>query len=252
MDSDKITSGGIEKQESFGGIGTLSEKALHAALKDYFQPDKDKQEIKVGRYIADIATQEGIIEIQTRSFDKLRAKLKAFLEVSGVTVVYPIAGVKYICWIDTQTGEVTKKRKSPKKGSYYDSFAEIYKIKQMLLEPRLRLCLVIVDLTEYRFLNGWSEDKKKGSTRCERIPDNISESLYINSPGDYRLLIPGELPEEFTVKQFAALAHITRRKAGVGLNILNYVGAVTHIGKKGREYLYRRSDLINPGKKGVD
>ena len=132
MDSDKITSGGIEKQESFGGIGTLSEKALHAALKDYFQPDKDKQEIKVGRYIADIATQEGIIEIQTRSFDKLRAKLKAFLEVSGVTVVYPIAGVKYICWIDTQTGEVTKKRKSPKKGSYYDSFAEIYKIKQLL------------------------------------------------------------------------------------------------------------------------
>ena len=36
------------------GIGTLKEKTLHAVLKEYLEPDKGCQEIRVDRYVADI------------------------------------------------------------------------------------------------------------------------------------------------------------------------------------------------------
>lgn len=179
---------GGERERS--GIGTLSEKTLHAVLKRYFEPDGSRREIKVGRYVADIAGENGIIEIQTRSFDRLRAKLAAFLETADVTVVYPIPRTKYLRWIDGDSGEATPKRKSPRTGSRCDAFYELYKIKPLLLHPRLRLCLVLLDLTEYRYLDGWSRDKKRGSSRCERIPEDIAEELYINCPGDYALLVP--------------------------------------------------------------
>ena len=117
---------GAERERN--GIGTLSEKTLHAVLKRCFEPDKDAREIKIGRYIADIVGENGIIEIQTRSLDRLRPKLGAFLECAPVTVVYPIARVKRLCWVDTETGETTKPRKSPKTGSAYDAFPELYKM----------------------------------------------------------------------------------------------------------------------------
>ena len=69
------------------GIGTLAEKALHAALKAYYEPDAESREIALGGFVADIVGEEGIIEIQTRGFDRLCGKLEVFLEAARVTVV---------------------------------------------------------------------------------------------------------------------------------------------------------------------
>ena len=70
------------------GIGTLGEKALHRAVKYYFQPDSQQREVPVPPYVADAVTPEGILEVQTRSFRRLRPKLQAFLSQGPVTVVY--------------------------------------------------------------------------------------------------------------------------------------------------------------------
>ena len=61
------------------GIGTLNEKTIHTVLKHYYEPDVSHHEIKVGRYYADIYNENGIIEIQTRQFNRLRLKLNEFL-----------------------------------------------------------------------------------------------------------------------------------------------------------------------------
>ena len=60
-------------------IGTLSEKTVHAVVKNYYEPDEDKQEIPIEGMYADIFTGNEIIEIQTRSFDQVRKKLDRFL-----------------------------------------------------------------------------------------------------------------------------------------------------------------------------
>lgn len=227
---------GVDRQRL--GIGTLSEKTVHAIMKNYYEPDEDKQEIPIENYVADIYADGEIIEIQTRQFNKLRDKLEAFLPLYPVTIVYPIPREKWLIWIDEDSGELSQRRKSPKKGNPYMIFPELYKIKMHLLKPNLRLKPVLLDMEEYKLLNGWSKDRKKGSTRYDRIPMQIVEEVEINCLEDYMQFVPYELPEEFTVKQFAKAAHITASLASVTLNILYHVGTVERVGKQGNAYVY--------------
>jgi len=228
---------GIDRQRL--GIGTLSEKTVHAILKNYYEPDEDKQEIPIENYVADIYADGEIIEIQTRQFNKLRDKLSAFLPLYPVTIVYPIPREKWLIWIDEESGELSKKRKSPAKGNPYVAFAELYKIKMYLKNPNLRLKLVLLDMEEYRLLNGWSKDKKKGSTRYDRIPTRLVEEIDISCIQDYMQFVPYELEGNFTTKEFAKAVRISPTLSQVVLNILYHVGTVERVGKKGNAYLYQ-------------
>ena len=229
-----------EKREK-NGIGTLGEKTVHAVLKTYFDPTGQCHETKVGRFVADIYKEDGIMEIQTAGFNQLRKKLEAFLKIAPVTVVYPIPRKKWVAWIDKDTGEVTKKRKSPKQGQVYDILYELYWIKQWLKHPHMRFCLVFMDVVEYRYLNGWSEDRKRGASRYDRIPVEIVDEVWLNCPDDYRLLVPEVLNETFTSKDFKKETKLSLRVARTALNVLHYIEAVKRVGKTGNSYLYERS-----------
>lgn len=230
----------IGQQQGMNGIGTLGEKTVHSVLKSYYSPDHINHEIKVGGFVADICTGNEIIEIQTRNFDKLRRKLHAFLAFAPVTIVYPIHHIKWIRWVNPQTGEISPPRKSPKLGTPYMIFPELYRIKDFLVNPHLSLKIVLINLEEYRFLDGWSQDKKKGSTRCDRIPTELVQEIPITSPEEYQVLIPEKLGQEFTSKDFKKASGLPIGQAQTALNILHYIGVVDRIGKKGNAYLYVR------------
>lgn len=221
------------------GIGTLGEKTVHAVLKHYFEPDVSRQEVKIGSYYADIYNGEEIIEIQSRQFNKLRGKLAVFLKEYPVTVVYPVPGKKWLYWLDKDTGQVSKGRLSPKKGTPYEVFLELYRIKEFLGSPNLRIHVMILEVEEYRYLNGWSRDRKKGSSRFDRIPTRIMEEVRMESTEDYKKLVPEETPEEFDSREFAKAAHIPLKLAQTALNILYDTGAVDRVGKRGNAYLYK-------------
>jgi hypothetical protein len=228
----------IHQERERNGIGTLSEKTVHAVLKNFYEPDADHQEIPVENFVADILRDDEIIEIQTRGFDRLRRKLDTFLKYYPVTVVYPILRTKWLYWIDEETGELSPKRKSPKKGTIYDAIPELYKIKMYLNHPNLHLCLVLIDAEEYRLLNGWSRDRKKGSSRYDRIPTGLVDEFYIGTARDYQCFIPEGLGEGYTSKDFAKAAHIPTGYARTTLGILLSLGLVERTGKAGRAYTY--------------
>ena len=221
------------------GIGTYKERTLHAVMKNYFEPDKSKQEIKYKGFIADIMNDDGIFEVQTRAFNAMRKKLDCFLEDTQVTIIFPAVRTKWLIWIDVNTGDITKKRKSPKIGTAYAIFEELYRIKWMLNNPLLRFRIVMVDVEEYRKLDGWSDNKKKGSTRAERIPVDIGEIIEINDVSDYKKLIPDGLPDEFVSSDFQKASGLSNKNALTALNVLNAVGATRRIGKRGRAFLYK-------------
>ncbi len=223
-------------------IGTLSEKTVHAVLKNYYEPDEDKQEIPIEGLYADIFTGKEIIEIQTRSFDKVRGKLDRFLPLYPVNVVLPIPDTKWLLWIDEETGEISKKRKSPRRGNPYQAFKELYKIKPYLKETNLTITLAMMDMEEYRLLNGWSKDRKKGSHRFDRIPISFNREISLTCPKDYMQLLPINLDEEFGTKEFANTLKIPVRQAMLVLNILYYLELVERIGKKGNAYQYKVTD----------
>ncbi len=220
------------------GIGTLSEKTVHAILKCYYAPNRDTHEVPVEGYVADVYEDGRILEIQTRNFDKLRRKLDAFLPEYEVTVIYPIPAEKWVIWIDEESGELSKRHKSPKKGSLYDVLPELYKIQMYLEHPHFHLRLVLLDMEEYRLLNGWSQNRKRGSSRYDRIPTRIVEEYEFAQPRDYMQLLPIELGERFTTKDLARTARIPVGMAQVAVRILTNIHVIRKVGKMGRMYLY--------------
>ncbi len=231
---------GVDRQRF--GIGTYGEKSVHAVLKNFYEPDEDKQEIPIENYIADIYNGKEIIEIQTRQFNKMRGKLSAFLPEYQVTIVYPVPREKWLIWIDEESGELSAKRKSPKKGTPYSAFPELYKIKMFLKDPHLKIKIVMMDMEEYRLLNGWSRDKKKGSSRFDRIPLDLVEEVTIERWEDYLQFVPISLEGPFTTREYAKEAHIPASLSGVVLNLLYYMGAVRRVGKQGKFYLYEPAE----------
>lgn len=225
------------------GIGTLSEKTVHAVLKNYYAPDTDMHEIPIANFVADIYTGSEIIEIQTRSFNNMRKKLAAFLPEYPVTIVYPIPHVKWLSWIDEESGETSPKRKSPKKGNPYQAFIELYKIRPFLENENLRFRFDLIDMEEYRLLNGWSHDKKKGSERFDRIPLKFVEEICVDRREDYMQFIPYDIPEQFTARDFAKCAKIPVRLAQTVLLIMTDLKIVERIGKEGRSYLYQVREI---------
>lgn len=237
---DKVVHGEVIRD----GIGTLSEKTLHAVLKNYFEPDTTYHEVKIGKHYADIYNAHGITEIQTKQFNKLRNKLDVFLKNYVVTIVFPVASEKTLYWVDQETGEISKGRKSPKRGSVYSIFPELYKVKSLLKHNNIRFCITLVHIEEYRFLNGWSRDGKKGSTCSDRIPTKLVEERYITCVQDYLQFIPHDLPSQFDSREFATKAKIPISLAQTVLHILTEVCAVKRVGKRGRSILYERSHPI--------
>ncbi len=235
----EITNKIVNSERERYGIGTLQEKTLHAILKDYYASDPDMQEIPIDGFVADIFTGSEIIEIQTANFNKMRRKLDCFLPNYPVTIVYPIAGIKSLCWIDETTGELSKPRKSTVKGSVYRAFYELYKIKSYLSDPNLHLCFPILELEEYRLLNGWSKDKKRGSHRYDRIPAALLDEIRFERVEDYLQLIPYDLEEPFTAVQFGKAVKERKEIAANVLHILNYLNIVERCGKSGNAYLYK-------------
>ena len=221
-----------------GSIGTLSEKTLHSVLKYYLEPCDDFHEVAVKNYVADIMRDGCIIEIQTRSFDRLRNKLKSFLSEHPVTVVFPIAAKKTYFVTDSESGEVSPPKISPKKGNVYDFFKELYKIKMLLESDNLYFHIVLLDITEHRRTVRKSYKNHKGYETVERIPNAIIDEVYIDGARDLKKLIPSGLPDTFTSSDFAKAIKRQRHVAQTALNILEHVGATRRVGKVKNSYLY--------------
>lgn len=233
------------------GFGTLQEKTVHAVMKLYYEPDMDYHEVPIEGYIADIYTGKRIIEIQNGNFNRLRDKLSAFLPLYPVTVVFPIPHYRWLIYMDEESGGLSGKRKSPITGSIYSAFPELYKIKEHLTHPNLSFAFPLIDMDEYRLLSkstdksgktGKSRKSGKRGSRYDRMPLSLYDEIYIERPEDFVQVIPYELAETFTVKEFAHTAHIHRDLAQITLHILHHMKLVERKGKRGREYLYEVSE----------
>lgn len=239
------------KADRRNGVGTLSEKTVHAVLKYYYVPNEAYHEIKVGNYVADALFDGEIYEIQSKSFFTMKNKLDLFLKDHDVTIIYPIPISKTISYIDPDTGEISKPVKSSKKGKLYDIVPEIYGIKDYLKNKKLHFILCFIEMDEYKILDGWSKDKKKGATKMDRTPRKIIGEFRIDKKRDFINLLPGytngrrdkdcPIPVEFTTKDIAELTGVHVSYAQTLLNVLCSLELTYKIGTRGRCNLYSMS-----------
>lgn len=224
-----------------GGIGTLGEKTVHAALKCWVDENSAHWEVSLPEgFVADVFDGERVTEIQTANFSALRRKLTVLLERYPVTVVHPIVRQKWLCWVDPATGEVTPPRRSPRRGSWADAGGQLIYLLPCLRHPRLTVTLVLLDVEEHRLADGWGNGGKRGSHRMERYPrlEQPPQTATLKVPADYRALLPAGLPNPFTAAEFGKAARLQGRALQGTLKVLRTMEVITRE-KAGRKFLYR-------------
>ncbi|MGI6030105.1 MAG: winged helix-turn-helix domain-containing protein [Eubacteriales bacterium] len=238
MDSQRfvrITHRILEEELQREGIGTLGEKPLHRIVKWYLEPDNSRHEQPVGPFVGDILREDGLWEIQTGGFFPLRKKLQLILPQMPVTLVIPLAAEKWLRWVDPSTGEVTPRRRSPRKGSPLDLGYQLLHIQPYLTHPHLHWHLLWLEEEEYRMRDGWGNDGKRGSHRLVRVPVGLLQEEHFNSLQD---LLPLLLPQtECTVAQLAREGGVSPLCAQRLLAALYRCGLVQRR-KEGRSYQY--------------
>ena len=227
-------------------IGTLSEKTPHAVLKYYLESDVSYHEIRVGSFFSDIKNEQGIFEIQTKQFHRLRDKLSLFLEQYPVTVVYPIVRHNYLHWIEPETGCIHPPRRSPKIGTIYHVLPELYQIKSFLNHPNFRLKLILFDVSEYRYLDGYGPNRKKRATRCDRIPSALFAEEDFYTQEDYVKFLPNNLPTPFTSRDYHLATKLPLKTASTALHVLHEKQIIIRTGKHGNAFLYEKASLFTP------
>lgn len=242
----------LSRERVRDGIGLLAEKRLHALLKRWVEEDSTRHEVKVTgrgekprRFVADILTAAGeIVEVQTGKLYPLRQKLAFYMEQTHhpVTVLHPLFATKYISWLDRETGEIASRKKSPHHEGVLHGIAQLKPFIPYLGSPRFTLCLPLLEVDEYRLLDGWSHNKKRGSHRYEIIPMSLLDTCYFREKGDYAAAFPADarLEGAFTAKVFGKVTRLRGYALYNALAVFEGLGVIEKCGKEKRAALYRK------------
>ena len=221
------------------GIGTLRESPLHASLKAHFGAGA-RSEVAVAGYVIDLVRGDELVEIQTRGFSALRPKLNALLPNHQVRVVHPIPSHKWIVKV-ADTGEILSRRKSPKRGSTVDVFAELVSIPSALADPNFSLDIVLTHEDEVQRYDGKRGWRRRGWVVQERVLLELAGVTRIEQPADLWKLLPQSLPGEFTTADLATGIGCQRRVAQQVAYCLRKLGLVESVGKRGNTIRYCRT-----------
>lgn len=237
MDKDRFQNAAnaiMNHQKTALGIGTLSERSVHAVLKRYYG-DEAASELPLAGFVADLLTDRGVVEIQTHNLRLLRRKLEAFLALMPVTVVHPVAIRHRSVRIDIETGEIEKPRTLPRRGSFYEAFVELASIRDLLPHPNLKIVVPLLIVDDIRL----KRPLRKGSKLVDRMPSMLLDEIELSGIDDYRRFIPKQLAEPFTSEDFAKAAGINRSLAQAFLLVADHLGVLTRTGKVRNAWLYQ-------------
>ena len=87
-------------------------------------------------------------------------------------------------------------------------------------------------------LDGYGKHKKAKATKYDKLPLSLLAEYDIDVPFDYMMLLPSDLPDAFTAKEFAAHAKIPVSLAQTALLLLSELGLANRVAKQRNAYLY--------------
>ena len=224
------------------GIGVLNEKPLHASLKQWYARPGDRFEVPVDGFVIDIVRDGLLIEIQTRNFASINAKLSRLTRSYEVRLVYPVVQEKWIVRSAKNNRCTVVRRKSPKRGRLEDLFRELVSIPRLLSHPNFSLEILMIREEEVR-----RYDSRRRSWRSKgwviegrRLVEVVDRRLFGN-PADWLAFVPDEL-QSFTTKDLATVMDTRRDLAQKMAYCLRHAKMIELIGKQGRANLYRVAD----------
>lgn len=223
------------------GIGLLNEKPLHAALKAWYAQPGDRFEVPVDGYVIDLVRDDLLLEIQTRNFAALKAKLKALIRAHRVRLIYPIASEKWIIKLPRLGIGKASRRKSPKRGRVEDLFWEMVSVPWLPANANFALEVVLVREEEVRRPVGRRKWRSRGWKTEERRLIEVVEQRLFAGLADWRALLPESLAASFTTQDLSEGLGIERRLAQKMSYCLRGMNVIELIGRERRGNVYRRA-----------
>jgi hypothetical protein len=221
-------------------IGTLNEKPLHAALKQWCAEPGDSIEVPVDGFTVDIVRGDLLIEIQTQSLSRIRRKLSLLLKDHPVRLVYPVALERWIIRQSPGGRRTLGRRKSPKRGSIESLFEELVSIAPLMAHPNFSFQVALIQEEQVRRVNGHRNRRRKGwGTHERRLLDVVDQRLF-ETPKDLAAFLPCSLQEPFTTGDLSNATGQPLWLAQKMVYCLRKMGAVDAAGKRSRSILYVR------------
>ena len=218
----------------------MNEHSLHSEIKNWYSLPGDKFEVKIDDFIVDIVRNALLIEIQTRNFSAIKMKLTKLLRNHEIRLVYPIPQLKWIVQV-TKSGEVIRRRKSPRKGRLVDLFYELINTPSLVKEENFSLEVLMIEEEELRCNDGKGSWRRRGTSIKDRRLITVNSRTLFKNEKDFQRFLPNYLIDPFTNKEFAKLSGISINLARRITYCLRKMGAITPTGKKGKELIFKVS-----------
>jgi hypothetical protein len=221
-------------------IGSLNEKPLHLALKQWYAEPGDRLEVEVEGFVVDIVRDDLLIEVQTRGFSGIKRKLQELVGLHPLRLVYPIAREKWILKLAGEGQGYPSRRKSPKRGRFEHVFAELVSFPRLIADESFSLEVLLIQEEEIRRREPGRAWRRGGWVTHERRLLKVTEQRLFETPGDLASLLPDGLPVRFTTSDLATVLAVPRRLAQQMAYCLRQMGSIAQVGKQGNAFLYAR------------
>jgi hypothetical protein len=220
----------------------MPKTSLHTSLINWYARQGDEIEARVDGYFIDVLRGNELVEIQTRSFNKIKPKLERLLENHKVRLVHPIAAEKWIIREDKNDPTRLVKRKSPKHGRIEDIFHELVFIPDLIQKPNFTIEILIIKEQQSWLQDGSGSWRRRGWSIVDRALVEIQNQYIFQKQQDFINLLPSSLPESFTTRQVSELSKIPRRTAQKMIYCLHKMGGLSLKAMVGKEKWYSIDD----------
>jgi hypothetical protein len=216
----------------------MTEYSLHAGIKKWYSALGGQVEVKVDDFVVDVIKDKLLIEIQTGNLSAIKKKLDKLLLTNHVRLVYPIAKVKWIAYA-SKTGELLRKRRSPKRGKIIDLFIEMIYFPDLINNQNFSFEVLLIEEEELRCEDGKGSWRRRGVSIKDRKLLRVFDRVVFEDRTDFLKILPDNLGMSFTNRVLAKELGISIKLAQKITYCLRKMNVLTIDGKKKRELLFR-------------
>jgi hypothetical protein len=138
-------------------------------------------------------------------------------------------------------GTLVSRRKSPRRGTAWEIFAELVSVAELAAHPNFSLQICLVQEEEIRA----PTRKRRRWGRTHRVVERrllaVVETLSLATPQDYARFLPSALPTPFTSTELAKALHQPVGLAQKMTYCLRKMGVLSVAGKRRGAWLYVRA-----------
>lgn len=224
--------------ENEGGIGTLQERSLHAAIKKLYETPDSETEVNIDGYVVDVVKNGLLIEIQTRNFSAIKNKLFKLMQTHPLRLVYPIPNEKWVVRQSRNGSQELSRRRSPKIMGFEHLFEELVSIPTFALHRNFSLEVILIKEEEVRVNDGRGSWRRRGWSSIDRRLIEVVERRIYSEPKDFLHFIPSSIKQPFSASSLAEMTGFSRALVQKMTYCMRKMNVLKRVGKEGNAYLY--------------